>query len=94
MPKQLILWQNFPNPFNPATKLRFQIPYVNNVTLEIFSITGQKVRTLINEQMEQGWHEVQWDGLDEAGSSVPSGIYYARLRAGNQEEIIRMCLIK
>jgi len=94
VPKQLILWQNFPNPFNPATKLRFQIPYVNNVTLEIFSITGQKVRTLINEQMEQGWHEVQWDGLDEAGSSVPSGIYYARLRAGNQEEIIRMCLIK
>ncbi|HHE54313.1 MAG TPA: T9SS type A sorting domain-containing protein [Caldithrix abyssi] len=94
MPEQLILWQNFPNPFNPATKLRFQIPYANNVTLEIFSITGQKVRTLINEQIEHGWHEVQWDGLDEAGSSVPSGIYFARLRTGSQERVIKMCLIK
>jgi len=86
--------QNYPNPFNPTTTISFSIPEENHVALSIYNIKGQKVSTLINEQMQKGEHSVLWSGVDALNKPVSSGIYLYKIKVGNQESIKRMLLLK
>ena len=85
---------NYPNPFNPETIIRFSIPEDSNVKLEIFNIRGQRVRTLVNENLMRGNHQAVWNGIDENGRSVGSGIYMYRLQSEKQTMTRRMVLLK
>jgi len=74
LPKENSLSQNYPNPFNPATNLRFEIPELRFVKLVIYDALGKEVTTLVNEQLQPGTYEAEWDA-----SNYPSGIYYYRI---------------
>lgn len=83
------LGQNFPNPFNPVTKISYQIPGSSHVTLNIYDITGRLVKTLVNEVRDEGVHSITFDG-----SGLSSGTYFYRLQAGDFVQIKKMVLIK
>ena len=92
--QQYYLEQNFPNPFNPSTSIRFNLPARKKVDLEIFTITGEKVRTLIANEMKAGVHDVPWDGRNEKGRSVASGLYIYRLKTEDFTRSKKMLLIR
>lgn len=94
MPKQYNLSQNYPNPFNPETIIDFELPEMNNVSIEIYTITGQLVRRLVNESKPSGFHSVVWDGTNDAGVKVSSGIYIYRMTAGSFSQIRKMVFLK
>jgi hypothetical protein len=82
LPQEYTLSQNYPNPFNPETSIDYQVPETANMTLAIFNTLGQRVRTLVNTLQEPGSYTCRWDGCNESGEPVSSGIYFYRLRAG------------
>ena len=88
------LKQNYPNPFNPSTRIYFEIPQAHQVKLVIYNMLGQKVRTLVNEDFNAGFHVVNWDGMDENGDVAPSGLYIYRIKAGDYMASRKMTLIK
>jgi hypothetical protein len=81
LPSEFRLYQNYPNPFNPETEIKFQLAQDSYVTLSIFNVSGERIRTLVNEQKEAGYHRAIWDGRDESGRQVASGIYLYRIEA-------------
>ncbi len=85
---------NFPNPFNPSTTIEFSIKNDSNIDLSIYNLKGQKVTTLINEQMKKGKHATIWSGLDSDNKPVSSGIYLYKIKVGNQVSTNRMLLLK
>jgi len=94
LPESFSLFQNYPNPFNPATKIQFSIPPLKGdrgriITLIIYDILGREIQTLVNEQLQPGTYEVEWDG-----SSYASGVYYYTLSADEFTQTKRMVLIK
>ena len=94
LPQEFSLYQNFPNPFNPATTIRFDAPTAANVVIEIFNVLGQMIATSYDGFVGAGSHEVAWNGANDAGQSVSSGVYFARMRAGNFSQTIKMSLLK
>lgn len=88
------LKQNFPNPFNPETRIYFSLPEMQKVQLIVYNVVGQKVRTLLNTQYAAGRHVVNWDGLDDAGRRVTSGVYFYRIKAGDFIDFKKMTMIK
>lgn len=86
--------QNYPNPFNPSTTISFSIPSASKVEFSIYNIKGQKVKTLINNKLAEGKHNITWNGTDDFGKLVSSGIYLYRINAGNQTEVMKMLLMK
>lgn len=94
-PKEYKLENAYPNPFNPSTKIQFAIPQNEKVRLEVFDIRGRLVASLIDsENMDAGTYESQWNGKNNRGESVASGIYLARLTTGNYMKSIKMNLVK
>ncbi|NIO29190.1 MAG: T9SS type A sorting domain-containing protein, partial [Candidatus Latescibacteria bacterium] len=85
---------NHPNPFNPATTLSFSLPGKSHVSLSIFDVEGRLVRTLVNEVLTGGFKAYEWNGNDNNGISVSSGVYFYRLRAGDKTLTKKMVLIK
>jgi len=94
VPEQINLAQNYPNPFNPETVIRFSLPQAELVTLEVYNLLGQRVSLLVDQQITAGVHEVKWRAQDDNGKPVQSGIYFYRLRAGEQVITKKMTLIK
>ncbi len=90
---ELIIF-NYPNPFNPTTIISFNLPSDSDVSVEVYNVKGQKVKTLLNEKMTAGQHKVIWNGLNEKNKPVSSGVYLYKVRAGNQESVKRMILLK
>ncbi len=84
----------YPNPFNPETEIRFQLPEDSHVTLSIFNLLGQKVRGIIDEKMAMGYHSIKWDGKDALGNNLTSGIYIYRLEAGSFVGSKKLMLIR
>ncbi len=82
LPKDFTLLQNFPNPFNPQTSITYGLPEGANVRVTIHNILGQRVRILVDSYQEPGFKNVVWDGADENGRQVSSGLYFYRLEAG------------
>ncbi len=97
-PRDFVLRQNFPNPFNPGTVIAYDIRpesgFRGNVTLDIFNVGGQRVRRLVNADQGAGLYRATWDGRDQNGRLLPNGIYIYRLRAGNFSDSKRMLLLK
>ena len=85
---------NYPNPFNPSTTIAYQLPRSGEVALEIYNALGQKVRTLVNQHKEAGFHQAQWDGRNDRGLQVASGIYIYRFAAGDFRQVRKMILLK
>ncbi|MCB0270602.1 MAG: multicopper oxidase domain-containing protein [Calditrichaeota bacterium] len=94
IPTEYILKQNYPNPFNPETTIQFGLPADNKVTLAVYNLSGQLVRNLINNDVPAGQHQVVWDGTNEIGDKVASGIYIYRLKAGTAVQSRKMLLLK
>ncbi len=88
------LEQNFPNPFNPITTISFSIAQVENVTLRIYNSRGQVVRTLTNGFLNPGQYQVSWDGSDDLGLQLSSGVYLYRLQAGAFSKLKRMVFVR
>jgi hypothetical protein len=80
-PIEYVLRQNFPNPFNPATTIQYQLARRSDVILDIFNVAGQRVKMLVNGEQLTGTHSVTWDGTNESGTMVSSGVYFCVLRA-------------
>jgi len=86
--------QNYPNPFNPATTISFNLPKSSKVTLKIYNLLGQEVRTLADHVMEAGSHSISWDGKDNSGDPVSSGVYFYRLNAGESKVVRKMIFMR
>ena len=84
----------YPNPFNPSTTIEFSLPEPGQVSLDIYNLAGQKVRTLVAESVNAGSHNVVWDGRDDAGKLLSSGIYFAGLGAGSLVKTAKMMLLR
>ncbi len=95
IPQQFRLYDNFPNPFNPTTTLRFDLPHsVRNVQLVVYDILGQKVAVLYSGNLMAGRYSYQWNARNQFGSPVPSGIYFASFKAGTYSKTVKMMLVK
>lgn len=94
IPTAFGLSNNYPNPFNPTTTIEFKVPEVSNVKITVYNVLGQSVKTLVNANFTTGNYKVSWDGTNEVGSQVSSGIYFYRLDAGNFSHTKRMLLLK
>jgi len=95
LPTKFKLEQNYPNPFNPSTKIQFSLNQMEKVRLDIYDIAGRLVKTLVDyESFNAGSYEVQWTGKNLEGKNVASGIYFARLVAGESMQTIKMNLLK
>jgi flagellar hook assembly protein FlgD len=97
-PKSFSLSQNYPNPFNPSTRISFKVPGDSaetlHVSLLIYDIRGKLVRELIHSDVMPGSHVVSWNGNDEKGDQVPSGVYFYRVKAGDFTATRKMTLIR
>jgi Zn-dependent metalloprotease len=99
VPSDYSLAQNYPNPFNPSTSIEFSVPVNSDVTIRIYNLLGEVVTTLVNEEISTGNHSVAWNGNDEGGNKVSSGIYFYEMKAnGNNgsaySQIKKMVLLK
>jgi hypothetical protein len=94
IPSQPFLSGSVPNPFNATTTIRFGVPEVGGVTLTIFDVSGRRVITLVHGRREAGEFTMGWDGRDESGREVVSGIYFARLQAGEFTATTKMVLLR
>lgn len=92
--KTFTLEQNYPNPFNPTTTIRYKLEQPGRVQLTIFDITGREVRRVIDEYQLDGSYSVTWNGKDEAGQQLASGVYFARLNVNGALATMRMTLTK
>lgn len=93
-PSTMMLAQNYPNPFNPSTVISFGTPIDQYVELRVFSAIGVPVRTLVGTQLAAGTYTIEWDGHDDIGAPLPSGVYLYMLRAGNNHLERKMILAR
>jgi len=89
-----MLHGNYPNPFNPSTTIHFSLATASNVTLDIYNIRGQKVKSLVNGFLSSGEHSILWNGTDDSNRLVSSGLYLYQMRVGEHNFINRMTLMK
>jgi len=95
LPTRFALHQNTPNPFNPATRVRFDVPAPGGrVLLAVYDVSGRLVRTLVDGAVGPGIRNAVWDGRDDRGARVASGVYFCRLLAAGREESVRIVLLK
>ena len=93
-PKPLTLYQNYPNPFNPTTSIAFFLPEPCRVKVTIFDVQGKRVRSLVDDSWDAGRHFLLWDGKNDSGKSVGSGIYYYRLSAGKKRQTRKLVVLR
>ena len=94
IPMQYALYQNFPNPFNPVTEIQFDVPDVSVLDLVVYNLMGQQVRRLVNGEIQAGYHRVVWDGLNDRGEQVSTGVYIYSLTSPSFHNTKKMVLLK
>ena len=94
LPDSYTLWQNWPNPFNPETQIRYQLPQESFVELTVYDLVGQKVRTLVFDYQNPGSYTLTWDGRDGAGYEAAAGVYLYSLQVGDVIKTRKMALIR
>ncbi len=94
IPGEFALEQNYPNPFNPTTNISFALPKEELVKIEVYDILGHLVKSLVNTQMSAGSYQIVWNGTDESGARVASGVYLYRMQAGSFVTAKKMLLVK
>ncbi|MBC8395437.1 MAG: T9SS type A sorting domain-containing protein [Candidatus Marinimicrobia bacterium] len=92
--REFALYPNFPNPFNPETRIRFQLAENSNVKLMIYDVLGRKIRTLVSNRLDAGHHIINWNGLDDKGVDAASGMYIYRIKAGDFIDHRKMLLVR
>ena len=88
------LYQNYPNPFNPETTIEYQVPQQSQVKIVVINMLGQKIKTLVDQNHQPGIFQIKWNGRNELGKSVPSGIYFYSLISSGSTQIRKMSLLK
>ena len=94
IPDVFALHQNYPNPFNPVTNIRYDIPENAHVRMVIYDILGRHVRTLVNRDHDPGFYDVLWDGRNDLGEQISSGVYFYQIKAGNFNKNAKMIVVK
>ena len=94
IPQSYELMQNFPNPFNPSTTITYALPAQGPVSLIVYDALGREVTRLVDNVQPEGYHTVQWSGVNSAGGQVSTGVYFYRLQAGDFSQIRKMVLVK
>jgi flagellar hook assembly protein FlgD len=94
LPASPHLEQNCPNPFNSSTTIRYLLAKADWVNIDVYDMSGQKVRSLVNVQQVSGVYTAAWNGTNEQGQSVATGIYFVRLQAGEYTQVSKMLLVK
>ena len=94
IPMKYALYQNFPNPFNPVTEIQFDIPDISTVELVVYNLMGQQVRRLVNGEIRSGYHRIVWDGLNDHGEPVSTGVYIYSLTSPSFHSTKKMVLLK
>lgn len=94
IPQALLLLQNYPNPFNPSTTITYKLPTRGEVQVEVFNLNGQLVSAVDLGMREAGAHNVEWDGKNQSGIPVPSGVYFCQIRHEKAVAIKKMMLLK
>ena len=94
LPNDFELFQNFPNPFNPETKIKFSLPSVSEIKMNIYDILGKEIKKLISETRSSGEYEITWYGTDNSGNKVPSGIYFITMEAESFRKTIKSVFLK
>src|SRR5690606_11788149 len=92
LPSSFSVEQNYPNPFNPETSIRFEAPASGHLTVAIYNLLGQQVASLFDGQVAAGAGQMTWNGLDDAGQQVATGIYLARFTFGQQVQTVSMTM--
>ncbi|SVD41020.1 uncharacterized protein METZ01_LOCUS393874, partial [marine metagenome] len=85
---------NYPNPFNPSTHIRFQLPLENHVSLEIIDVMGRTINSIKNNILPAGVYNLEWDGRTKTGDMAPAGIYFIRMISGHYQETRKIILLK
>jgi hypothetical protein len=93
-PREFDLSQNYPNPFNPSTSIEFSIPQTQRVTLNVYNVVGEKVKTLVDEVIPAGSYLTTWDGTNAANLEVSSGTYIYILKAGKEKRFKKMLMLR
>lgn len=94
LPKVYRLFQNYPNPFNPETIIRYQLPKTSQVILTIHNVLGQQVKMLVDQEQQAGEYTMTWDGSNDLGLKVVSGLYFFRLKAGEFVKTRKMVFVR
>jgi len=94
IPKEFYVSPNYPNPFNPSTKIDIQTPERNALEVRIFDATGRLVNTLMNKELDAGHYTVKWNGLDSKGIGMPTGVYFMQIKYGFIVNTQKLILIK
>ena len=94
LPLTFSLATTYPNPFNPATRIEFELPRSEKATIRVTNVLGETVATLLDEVLTAGRHVVEWRGTDRSGKAVPSGVYFYSLKAGEFSDVRKMILLK
>ena len=93
-PLVTVLKGNYPNPFNPITFINFSIETEGKVQIDVYNILGQKVKTLVNEHLQSGSHQIKWNGKDDSNNSVASGVYFYKMKNGRYTSTKKMLMLK
>ena len=94
LPTEFVLLGNYPNPFNPETRIRFALPEASHVEITIYNTLGQVIRRLVSNESSPGEHTAQWDGKDQNGNAVSSGVYLYQFQAGEFSVVKKMSLLR
>ena len=94
IPNKFALHQNFPNPFNPTTAIRYDLPKEEYVNIVIFDVIGRNIRSLVNQKKNAGYHSIQWDAKNDLGEPVSAGMYIYIIHAGEHRSVKKMVLLK
>lgn len=94
LPEKFDLYPNYPNPFNPATNIRFEIPEYSFVLIKVFNVLGKEITTLLEKELSPGSHTIDWEAKDSNNELLPSGVYLIRLTAGKYTHSVKAVLLK
>jgi hypothetical protein len=94
LPKTNKLYQNFPNPFNPSTNIKFSLIEIEDVSIRVYNILGKEIKLLLDKNLPAGEYTIQWDGKDDKGNIVPVGVYFIQMKADNYQHTIKSVLLK
>ena len=94
LPNDFVLYQNYPNPFNAGTGIEYSLVRKSWVNISIYNVLGQKIKMLVDERKSAGDYKVTWDGTDDAGKEVGSGVYFYRIKAGEYREVRKMVVVR
>ncbi len=94
LPTQIALHQNYPNPFNPSTTISYDLPGAGWVSLVVYDVTGRTITKLVDSELSAGYHQTIWNGMDNAGSPVATGVYFCKMDAEGHSQTIKMLMMK